>query len=723
MSHAIAITRPVVRRSLQVAAVVLLGLLVAASVLQVLRLREAVTNERGQQLVRLAAAFADELTQAVLAGDIGLQATVDQVESRSSDSGMLAAAMRRRLRGVRQVMDMTVADAAGSVLADTRFDAAPALPEPGRELLRQFAATRTDEALVSTPFRLADGRWAALLARRVRGAGDSPGGMVAAWLDLATFEGFLRATDLNDGGVVRLLRRDGVVLARLPHSDAAVGTQENEPGLLRELPVRGTTAFILAEADGEGGRRLAALRDLRAYPLVIDLSAGDGALMASWSAAAVTFTLAASMAAVVVGALMLVLGQKAGDVDRLVAGYRVAKEAAEAANAQLRAEMEERARAETTLRHAQRIEVMGQLTGAVAHDFNNLLTVLLGNLDLLEMDKTLPPRVADRIAAMRGAAERGEMLTGQLLAFSRRQKLRPEPVELGALVGGLADLMQSAVGSRVRMEIENGKDLPPALVDPHQLELVLMNLVINARDAMPDGGTLTVTTATARLGPPASDDDPPAGDYVVLRVRDTGTGMTPDVQARALEPFFSTKGAGGGSGLGLSQVYGVARQSGGGVRIDSAPGRGSTVWVYLPVADTKPETAARPAPAPAATEGIRVLLVDDDQAVRTTTALILRDLGFLVDEAPDGTTALSLLAGDADVDVLVTDIAMPGIAGAELAGRAAELRPALPVVFLSGHADPAIAAHSTGAPRRLVRKPFRPSELAAEIAGVLRPAR
>jgi signal transduction histidine kinase len=723
MSGAMAITQPALRRSVQIASVLVLALILTVTAQQILRMRGAVMAEREQHVVRLSMAFADQVTQAMSAADVVLRTGAEQWSNGAADAPAQALneSMRRRLAGVPQVLDLTLVDAAGRIVGDTRFGADGTLPEAGAALLHGFAANGADEVRLSNPFRTSDGRWTVLMARRIDQPGGAFKGIALAWLNMAAFEGFFRAADLSDDGAVLLHRNDGVALARFPHLEAAIGRNYADTPLFRETLARGPAGTLEMVSPLDGMPRLVAARELRGYPLAVQVSVGEGPVLAAWRSSAKIFGVAAAMAVVVVGALLLVLGQKASDLDRLVAGYRGAKDAAIAANAKLRDEMEERGRAEAALRHAQRIEVMGQLTGSVAHDFNNLLTVLLGNLDLLEMDPGLTKRAQERIAAMRGAAERGEMLTGQLLAFSRRQQLKPERVDLDAAVSGLSDLMQSAVGSRVRVEINPGQNLPAAMVDPHQLELMLFNLLINARDAMPEGGVLTITTVAARLGQPETADDPPAGDFVVLRVRDTGAGMTPAVLARALEPFFTTKGVGTGSGLGLSQVYGVARQSGGGVRIESAPGRGTTVSVYLPVAA---DHGARPAPAPtavAAANGARVLLVDDDAAVRITTALILKDLGFVVLEAADSALALMLLESGAAVDVLVTDIAMPGMLGAELAQRVVALRPNLPVVFVSGHADPGILLRSGRGPRRLVRKPFRPAELAGEILAVLRP--
>ncbi len=253
------------------------------------------------------------------------------------------------------------------------------------------------------------------------------------------------------------------------------------------------------------------------------------------------------------------------------------------------------------------------------------------------------------------------------------------------------------------------------MADATQIELVVLNLAINARDAMPRGGMLTIETANARVGPPQREGEPAEGEYVAITVRDNGVGMTPDVLARAFEPFFTTKAPGLGAGLGLSQVYGTARQSGGGVRIDSAPGVGTSVTIYLPRADAMAEPMPPPVCLVPSTASHRaVLLVDDDPAVRTTIAAVLGDLGYDVREAGSGAEALDLLRRDSQIEVLLTDVAMPGMNGAELARLALDVRPILAILFMSGYADP---EEITGALQRhrLVRKPFLPAELARQI--------
>lgn len=400
--------------------------------------------------------------------------------------------------------------------------------------------------------------------------------------------------------------------------------------------------------------------------------------------------------------------------------------ALEAANEQLRTQIEERETVESTLRQMQRLEAIGQLTSGVAHDFNNLLTVVLGNIGFIERDVKragVEGKTLDRLGYVRAAAERGAALTRQLLAFSRRQRLEAKQIDLNEAVSEMRDLLSSSMGGTVRMHVVLGEALWPALVDPTQMELVILNLAINARDAMEVGGQLTVETANVTLGPPSRVGEPPAGDYVMVAVRDTGTGMSPEVLARAFEPFFTTKPTGKGSGLGLAQVYGFARQSGGGVRIETQLGQGTSVMVYLPRADHQDadgsdEVRRRGESARDGLADRRILVVDDDDAVRDVTAMTLRDLGCVVVEAPNGKRALELVDGHADAfDLAVLDFAMPGMNGAEL-GRALKARnPALPMFFLTGYAD--LASLSDVKKEHVLEKPFRRSDLALKVADVL----
>ncbi|HEV2530591.1 response regulator [Phenylobacterium sp.] len=391
----------------------------------------------------------------------------------------------------------------------------------------------------------------------------------------------------------------------------------------------------------------------------------------------------------------------------------------ESANRQLASQILERERIESALRQAQRLEAVGQLTSGVAHDFNNLLMVVLGNIR--QMQKTEhDPATQRRLQMIVQAAERGAQLTNQMLAFSRRQRLEPRAVDLNETVLSMHDLLQSTMGGSVVIDTRLAPNLWPAMIDPTQIELVILNLAINARDAMEVGGALTVETANVTLPASIRPEDPPPGDYVMVAVSDTGMGMTDEVMARVFEPFFTTKEVGKGSGLGLSQVFGLAKQSGGGVRIDSRPGEGASVKVYLPRAEMGPEALAeieREAD-PIGAGDLSVLVVDDDSAVREVTAGILGDLGYRVIEAGSGGAALDLLDGEDRIDLMLLDFAMPGMNGAEVAREARARRPDVPILFVTGYADTTVLedAGEDG----ILRKPYVERDLAAKLKAVLR---
>jgi signal transduction histidine kinase len=394
-----------------------------------------------------------------------------------------------------------------------------------------------------------------------------------------------------------------------------------------------------------------------------------------------------------------------------------------AANRQLVGQIQERERAETTLRQMQRLEAVGQLTSGVAHDFNNLLTVVLGNIGFLEKglaEHGIDGRLQRRLGYMRSAAERGAKLTDQLLSFSRRQRLEPRCLDLNVAVAGMRDLLQSTMGGSVRIETRLSPALWLALVDPTQLELAVLNLAINARDAMEVGGTLTVTTRNVTLGAAQRSEDPAAGDYVEVCVLDTGAGMSDEVRGRVFEPFFTTKEIGKGSGLGLSQVLGFAKQSSGGVRIDSRPGEGTAVRIYLPRTVGELQPAALPASQMQdgdAGHDASILLVDDDNAVREVTRAMLHDLGYRVLEAGSGGAALDLIDRTRRLDLMIVDFAMPGMNGGEVARLARVRKPYLPILFITGFAERS-TIEGIDDPN-LLRKPFAPEELAIRVRGAL----
>ena len=397
------------------------------------------------------------------------------------------------------------------------------------------------------------------------------------------------------------------------------------------------------------------------------------------------------------------------------------------ANLRLQNEMFERERAEDALRHAQKMEAVGQLTGGIAHDFNNMLTGIIGSLDL--MQRYIAAGRSEEIGRFTdvavSSAHRAAALTHRLLAFSRRQSLDRRPLDPNQLVVSLEDLFRRTKGAHIELKVQLGRDIWPVNTDASQLENALLNLVINARDAMPDGGQLLIETANSYLdGTDITTLEPvKAGDYVMLGVSDNGSGMAPKILAKAFDPFFTTKPIGQGTGLGLSMIYGFAQQSGGHVTIQSEPGQGTCVRLYLPRLHGTALQSHAPShlgEAPMAMAGEAVVVVEDDPAVRMLVVNVLDELGYTAHQAADARTALPLLESDLRVDLLVTDVGLPGMNGRQLAEIARQYRPGLKVLFMTGYAQK--AAERQGFLEDgmdMVAKPFSIDLLATKIRSMI----
>jgi PAS domain S-box-containing protein len=382
---------------------------------------------------------------------------------------------------------------------------------------------------------------------------------------------------------------------------------------------------------------------------------------------------------------------------------------------------------EEQLRQAQKMEAVGQLTGGLAHDFNNLLAGITGALGLMQI-RMRQGRLDDLeryMTVAQGAARRAAALTHRLLAFSRRQTLDPRPTDVNGLIGGMEELVRRTIGPHIALEVVGAVGLWPALIDPGQLENALLNLCINARDAMPDGGRITIETANKWLDYSASSThDIPEGQYLSVCVSDNGTGMTPEIVAKAFEPFFTTKPLGEGTGLGLSMIHGFARQSGGYVRIYSEVGQGTTVCLYLPrhygdVGDD--EVAQRTAELALAGQGETVLVVDDEPSVRMLVTEVLADLGFAAIEATDSAAGLKILQSDARIDLLITDVGLPGgMNGRQMAEAGLERRPGLQVLFITGYAENSLIGNGHLKPgMHVLTKPFAVEVLARRVKDLM----
>ncbi len=713
-----------ISRLCEAAALILVVLIGAATTHQLLRLRTVMISDTERQMARLDMVFAEQTGRAVETVDFILRNAIENLEALRAkppvDAAIYQELLARRSAGVRQVSEVAITDADGRVLYSSRPGTPHQLPPVAANLVAALGAHPHPGLEFSEPFRGPDGKWTALMLRPILNPDGKFEGAALAFLNLSYFEDFYRAVELTENGAILLHLRDGTVLARYPHNDAVVGQSYADLPPFKDILAHGMAGTVVMDSPIDGSRRVLAIRALKAFPLAVNVSVAQSRVLEPWRRQVWTFSLITVGATLAMVGLLLLLAWLSRQRDVLLSEYRAAKESAEKAQYRLTEQMAERERAEAALNQAQRIEAVGQLTGGVAHDFNNLLTVLIGNIELIRKNTALDPATINYLEAMRVAAERGAMLTGGLLAFARRQPLSPRPVDLNAAIEGMQGLLHSALGPRMRIEIRQEAELWPAMIDPTQFELVILNLVINARDAMPSGGIVTIETANTHRGPPRHADEPAEGDYVIVTVRDTGVGMSPEVQARAFEPFFTTKPPGAGSGLGLSQVFGTARQSGGGVQIDSTPGKGTAVSVYLPRAPAQAASISlvqEEAIEAKAGEAV-VLVVDDDPGVLATTAAILKDIGYSVLQAESGDVALGLLKNRSSVDLLLTDVVMNPMSGPELAGHVERLYPQLPIIFFSGYAGSAgLTADSTG--RRLIRKPFTPGELRRQIEATL----
>ncbi|MGH7568425.1 MAG: response regulator [Gemmatimonadales bacterium] len=376
---------------------------------------------------------------------------------------------------------------------------------------------------------------------------------------------------------------------------------------------------------------------------------------------------------------------------------------------------------ERQLLESQKLEALGRLAGGVAHDFNNVLTAVLGSTELLLLETPPDAAAQEELGIIREAATRAQDLIRQLLAFSARQVLTPAVVDLGALVKNVGRMLRRLIGEDITLTLERAPDLGAIRVDPGQLEQVLVNLAVNARDAMPEGGRLTLATSNVDLTE-GDAGELPAGRYVLLRVSDTGVGMDRDTLARAFEPFFTTKARGKGTGLGLATAYGIVRQSGGHITVDSRPGGGATFRMYLPRVEAAVDVAgdAAPVATPVAGTGT-ILIAEDDPLVRTLARKVLEQAGYAVLVAAGGAEALRLAEEHpGPVDLLVTDVVMPGMNGRELMRQLVQRRPGVRVLYLSGYSDDAVERHGVLDPgTAFMQKPFTPAALAAKVRAVL----
>jgi signal transduction histidine kinase/CheY-like chemotaxis protein len=642
--------------------------------------------------------------------EIILDTIVERVRARSWDEITSSQDLLRDL----ETMDNRLDEVSEILLvdADSRVRATTAHNEPTVQLLaadhdcfitlhQENPATCISRAY----FDSAIGHSIFSLSRRLAD-GDKFRGVAQVAISADYFLDLWRNVVPNVTDTVVLARSDGIVLARYPKLPSQA------PGLTAEEPLlsgirKGGDGVITGRSSADDVDRITVYKKIAGYPAYVSIGIDKNAALNEWYHHLLVYgavTLAATLALMSAAGTALLRAQREG---RAVALWR--------------AEVKQRETAQAQLLQSQKVDSIGQLTGGVAHDFNNLLTVILGNLDLAQ-GLVRDEKIARLLQSALKAGERAAALTKRLLAFARRQDLQPMTVDLRGLIAELEDLLIRTLGPTIRLSVAPEPDLWPAHVDRNQLELIILNLAINARDAMPRGGAINIALSNSELDAYAPSELT-AGDYVVLIVSDTGEGMDDATLARAFEPFFTTKGVGKGTGLGLSMVYGTIAQSGGAVRIRSKVGHGTEVELWLPRSRASQavvqaaEATGTPEPADGA-----ILVCDDDSGVRQFIADALQKSGYQSIAAEDGPAALAILDTDTPVDLLLVDFAMPGMNGASVVRLALQRRPGLPILIVTGYADQdAIETKALGVP--VLRKPFKRTELAARVADLLRPAK
>jgi two-component system, NtrC family, sensor kinase len=536
-------------------------------------------------------------------------------------------------------------------------------------------------------------------------------GLIFVSTKLSAFVGYYRTiVDLKDF-LVTLVRSDGAVLARSPGDDLVGNVLSGNSHFRQAIAREPKSGGYEGASELDGIERLFSYRQLGAYPVYVSVGLKRSAVIEGWMwlmAGHLAFGLPATICLVLLARLAL---RRSATADSAIAAMRV--------------QSDQRELAEASLRHVQKMDVVGQLTGGVAHDFNNLLTVIIGNIDLILRKPEDSGRVKRLASSAFEAAQRGERLIEQLLMFSRRQVMRPATLNVNRVLLEFEALMRHAAGTPTEFQLRLDPALDPSRIDRAQFEAAVLNLVVNARDALRQVGRITVETRNVVVDQAYGEQHPDVipGDYALVAVSDNGVGIDPSVLSHVFEPFFTTKEVGKGSGLGLSQVYGFAKESGGHVNIYSEIGRGTTVRLYLPKSidsDLKLDMQALALPG-IASDGETVLVVEDDESVLTMATETLMDLGYHVLLAHDGREALRIVNGSEKVDVLFSDIVMPGgMNGVQLAIEARRIQPRIRVLLTSGYTAAALA-DKPGLPKEfpVLGKPYRRDQLASQLREII----
>lgn len=547
------------------------------------------------------------------------------------------------------------------------------------------------------------------IMRRIETSGGDFIGVVVGLLPVSYFQGLYNSLGIGDGGTVSLWWNDGTLLAQEPRLGHP---GERKESMIPRLVSVDTPAVFRSTEDGI--ERLTSIKGVRGYPLAVAASYSMSVVFAAWWRTLLYSFAGSIFLTLLAGLLIMAVWRRFESAETI---RRVAQKHQKA--------VEERERIAEQLRQSQKLEVVGQLTAGIAHDFNNLLTVVIGNLEVVDRrlarhgDEAMSRRAVE--SAMNGA-RKAATLTHRLLAFARKQPLTPKSIDVPSMLTDIVELLRRTLGEGVSVTVDAADEVWPVYVDVSQLENALVNLAVNSRDAMPDGGRVTIGIRNAVIERTDSNLAPGiVGDFVAISVKDTGQGMASDVANKAFEPFFSTKEVGKGSGLGLSQIYGFAKQSGGDCTIQSKVGEGTVVTMYLPRSAGEAEEMDEDGGEVVRGRGETILVVDDSPQVRDYAVRALRELGYLVRQADDPNEALSIL-GRNDIDCLLTDVGLPGMDGVELATEARRRQPGVAVVFMTAYADKFAVVKDAFQQGQyaVLEKPFRFSEISQAVASSMR---
>jgi signal transduction histidine kinase len=707
------------------------GVILGAALAATFELRYRDIADAKRELTSLDLLLVEETSRSLQSVDLVLRSvqtklTTDGVTDPESYNRLEAGRdtfefLKRRTAGLPQLDAVTMIAADGRLINFSRYYPIPPVSVSDRDYFTALRDKPTDQPFISEPVEnRGTGTWTVYLARRVSGLDGSFIGLILGAIDLTYFENLYKSLKLGDGGAVSLWRRDGTLLARQPRLEG-IGHQfkiTSFNGMLDQA----SSGVYEVDHSIDGPARVVATAAAKDFPVVINVARTFDQILRDWRKEALVILAIATMAAAAAAFAIWTLMRQLGAYEELAVAVGEREKA-----------IQDREKLEAQLRQAQKLEAVGQLTGGIAHDFNNLLTVILGGLETIRRRLPALPQTPDTARIMRAAdmavqsVDSAATLTHRLLAFSRNQPLDPRIIACHELVQSMTELLRRTLGEKIELATRFANQVWHVRADPNQLESAILNLAVNSRDAMPEGGQLTIETRNVVLDESFLSTLPeagPPGPYVLIDITDTGTGMEQTTLERAFEPFYTTKDVGRGTGLGLSQVYGFVRQSNGVVKIQTKLGEGTSIRIYLP----RHEEAG--SPAAAADEELEmqvprgaetILVVEDHEDLRIFGVQILEDLGYKVISAPDGPSALKLLEMAGPIQLLFTDVILPGrMNGRTLADAAVASAPGLKVLFTTGYTRDAIVSNGTlAAGVELLPKPFTYKELADKVRQVL----